>query len=155
MFDNSNPYTLRKEILAGFAHYYVSFEDSTGKRHEIEVKRIVYLEFMRFIKRERTLRRRDERHMEQSRLPPEVLCEQDARPEKSAEEAVFDNLRDETMRQILAELPKTQRRRLLLYHEYGLTYEQIAAIENCTFQAVAKSITAANTNIKKIFFEKG
>lgn len=148
MFDNTNPYTLHEEVVAGFTHYYVSFVGVTGDVQETEVSRIVYLEFLRFVRRERTLRRRDERHMEQSRLPPEILFEQTLKQPKSVEESVFDRLRDGEMREILATLSKVQRRRLLLYHEYGLTYEKVAEIEGCTKMAVKFSVDLAEQKIR-------
>ncbi len=150
MFDNTNNYTLRKEVIAGFTHYYVSFEDGTGKQQETEVPRTVYLEFLRFVKQERTLRRRDERYMEQSRLPPEVLHEQVMRQAKSAEDTVLDDLRAQELHKAIAELPRTQRRRLLLHCEYGLTYEQIAKNEGKHFTSVYESIECAKKKICEI-----
>ncbi len=155
MFDNTNYYTLSKEVIAGFTHYYVSFTDGESKPCETEVSRTVYSEFLRFIKRERNLRRRDERHMEHSCLPSEVLHEQVVRQAKSAEEVAFDSLCAEELQQAIAELTKTQQRRLLLYFYYGLTYENIAKIEDCTFQAVAKSIATAKDRIKNLLLCEG
>ena len=54
----------------------------------------------------------------------------------------------------ISELPEIQKRRLILYYFQGLTYEQIAGMEGCTFQAVAKSIATAEKRLKK-FFEIG
>ena len=67
MFDNSNPYTLRTEVSGGITRYYVSFTDGQAIHRETEVSRPVYLEFLRFVKIERSLRRWDERHIEQPR----------------------------------------------------------------------------------------
>ncbi|MGI6176338.1 MAG: hypothetical protein ACOYJC_09355 [Christensenellales bacterium] len=57
MFDNENPYTLRTEVVEGITHYYVSFQDGQAIMRETEVSRPVYLEFLRFVKHERNLRR--------------------------------------------------------------------------------------------------
>jgi len=73
MFDNTNPYILRTEIIEGITHFYVSFADGQAIPRETEVSRPVYLEFCRFVKRERNLRRSDERHIEQSELTDETL----------------------------------------------------------------------------------
>ena len=51
----------------------------------------------------------------------------------------------------ISELPEIQKRRLILYYFQGLTYEQIAGMEGCTFQAVAKSVAAAEKRLKKFF----
>jgi hypothetical protein len=58
MFDNTNQYTLRTEIHEGITRYYVSFADGQTVHRETEVSRPVYLEFLRFVKTERNLRRR-------------------------------------------------------------------------------------------------
>lgn len=150
MFYTTNPYTLRKVVIDGIMHYYISFTDGQAVPRESEVSRPVYLEFWRFVKQERNLRRSDERHIEQSDLTDETLYNRALRPPKSIEETTFDTLRDERLRQIIANLPEIQRRRFILHHEFGLTYEQIAGMEGCTFQAVAKAVTNAETTIKKI-----
>ena len=47
-------------------------------------------------------------------------------------------------------LPAIQKRRLVLYYFVGLTYEQIAEMESCSFQAIAKSVTTAEKKLKKL-----
>ena len=149
MFDNTNPYTLRTEIVEGITHYYVSFTDGEAIPRETEVSRPVYLEFCRFVKRERNLRRSDERHIEQSDLTDETLYNRALQQPKSVEESVFDGLRDERLRQAIAELPGIQRRRFVLHHEFGLTYEQIAEMEGCTKMPVKRSIDRATERIRE------
>jgi RNA polymerase sigma-70 factor (ECF subfamily) len=155
MFDNTNPYTLRIENIEGIPHYFVSFADGQAVPHETEVSLPVYLEFCRFVKQERNLRRSDERHLEQSDLTDETLYNRALRPPKGVEETVFDSERDERLRQAVAELPEIQRRRFVLYHKFGLTYEQIAEMEGCSFQAVAKSVKAAENTIKNLWTDQG
>jgi len=155
MFDNTNPYTLRTEIAEGITRYFVSFIDGVGVHRETEVSRPVYLEFLRFVKVERNLRRWDERHTEQSDLTDETLYCRAINPQKSVEDTAFDSLCNEQLRRAVQGLPDIQRRRFVLYHEFGLTYEQIAEIEGCTFQAVAKAVNAAAAVIRKIFETQG
>ena len=151
MFDNTNPYILRTEIVEGITRYYVSFIDGQTFYRETEVSHSVYLEFLRFIKVERNLRRWDERRTEQSELTDETLHRRAIFPQKSAEETTFDRLQSEQLQLTIQELPEMQRRRFILYHEFDLTYEQVAEIEGCSFQAVAKAIKAAESKIKKLF----
>ena len=91
MFDNSNPYALRTVIIGGISFYYISFMDGEGIHRETEVSRPVYLEFLRFIKIERNLRRWDERHIEQSELTDETLCSRAVNPQVCIEDTIFDN----------------------------------------------------------------
>lgn len=55
----------------------------------------------------------------------------------------------ETLHRAIARLPDKQRRRLTLYYFGAFTYEQIAEMEGCAFQVVARSIKAAEENLKK------
>ena len=147
MFNNENPYTLRTEIVEGITHYFVSFTDGQAIHRETEVSRPVYLEFLRFVKIERNLRRWDERYTEQSDLTDETLYERAFLPPKSIEETVFDSLRNERLRLAIQRLPELQRRRFVLYHEFGLTYEQIAEMEGCTKRAVKFSVDLAKKKV--------
>ena len=150
MFDNTNPYALRTEIAGGITHYYVSFKDGQSTPRETEVSRPVYLEFLRFVRIERNLRRWDERHVEQSDLTDETLFERSSQQPKGLEETVFDSLRNDYLRQAVQSLPEIQRRRFVLYHEFGLTFEQIAKMEGCTKMAVKFTVDKAKEAIMKI-----
>jgi len=157
MFDYANPYTLRKEEACGITHFYVAFTDGQGVFRETEVSRPVYLEFLRFVKVDRSMRHYDERHREFSELTDEALFRRAICTPKSLEETVFDRLRDDLIKTAVEALPEVQRRRFVLYHEFGLTYEQIAGLEGCTKRAVKFSVDLAKKKIcKKIenFLEK-
>ena len=149
MFDNKSPYTLRTENTEGITRYYVSFTDGQAIHRETEVSRSVYQEFQRFVKTERNLRRWDERHTEQSELSDETLHSRAVDKPQSAEDAAFDSLRNEYLWRAIQTLPEMQRRRFVLYYEFGLTYEQIAQIEGCTKMAVKYSIDNAVKAIKE------
>ena len=149
MFDNSNHYILRTEIVGDITHYYVSFKDGQAILRETEISRPIYLEFCRFVKQERNLRRWDERHIEQSELMDETLYSRALCPPKSIEETIFDSQRAERLHQAVAELPEIQRRRFILYHEFGLTYDQIAEMEGRNLSSIYESIRGAESKIKE------
>ena len=149
MFDNTNPYTLRTEIVEGITRYYVFFIDGQADHCESEISHSVYLEFQRFVKVERNLRRWDERHSEQSDLTDETLHKRAFYPQKSVEDTTLDGLRDEQLKLAIQSLPEIQRRRFILYHEFGLTYKQIAKMEGCTKRAVKFSVDIANDKVKE------
>jgi RNA polymerase sigma-70 factor (ECF subfamily) len=69
---------------------------------------------------------------------------------KSVEDAAFDSLRNEKLRQAIQELPEIQRRRFVLYHEFGLTYEQIAEMEGCSKVSVFRSVDRAEDKIREM-----
>ena len=149
MFDNKNPYTLRTEIVEGITYYYVSFMDEQGIYRETEISRPVYLEFLRFVKTERNLRRWDERHTEQSELNDETLYQRALHKPQSVEDTTFDTILNEQLRLAIQELPEIQRHRFILYYEFGLTYEQISEMEGCTKMAVKFSVDLAKEKVKE------
>ena len=148
VFDNTNPYTIRFEETDGKKHYFVAFTDGQGNFRETEVSEVVYKEFCNFIKRERNLRRSDERHLEQSELTEETLCRRAVHKPKPVDEAINDKLRTERLNQAIMELPEIQRRRFMLHFDLGLTYEQIGAIEGCTKMPIKRSIDRAIEKIR-------
>ena len=149
MFTNKNPYTLRTEVVEGIMHYFVSFKDGQAILRETEVSRPVYLEFERFKKQERNLRRSDERHLEQFELSDGAINSRELHTQKSVEEVFFDYQRDEWLRKAIAELPEIQRRRFVLYHEFGLTYKQIAEIDGCSTVSAFRSVSRAEEKIRE------
>ena len=143
LFDNTNPYTIRFEERDGSKRYFVAFTDGQGNFQETEVSKAVYTEFCHFIKRERNLRRSDERHLEQSELTEETLCRRAVHKPKPVDEAVSDTIRMERLNRAIMELPEIQRRRFMLHFDLGLTYEQIGAMEGCTKMPIKRSIDRA------------
>ncbi len=149
MFNNDIPYTLRTVIDRDVERYYVSFSDGQATPQETEVSRSVYLELQSLSRYERRLRRWDERYAERLYMSEETLFERALHPQEDIEEAAFASIEGERLRQAIRELPETQRRRFILYHEHGLTYEQIAEAEGCTKMPVKRSIDRAGEKIKK------
>ena len=95
-----------------------------------------------------------DRHYEQSEQTDQSLNRRTTQPQESVEETVFQRIEVDRLHQAIAQLPEKQRRRLVLYYFGEFTYEQIADMESCTFQAVAKSVAAAENSLKK-FLMKG
>lgn len=70
----------------------------------------------------------------------------------SVEETVYRAIQYEQLHRAIDQLPKTQRRRLILYYFYDFTYEKIAEIEGCSVHSVFVAIEWAKEKIK--FFLK-
>ena len=147
MFHDNDQYTLHKEIVGGFTHYYIGYTDEQGIFQESQVTRNVFAAYLRFGKNERNLRRWDERHKEKSDLIETTLHKRAFCLPQSMENQVIDAERNERLWQTIAELPEIQQRRFILYHKYGLTYEQIAEQEGCTKRAVKFSVDLAKEKI--------
>ena len=150
MFHDSDQYVLRKEVdRGGFTHYYISFTDAHGESHDTKVPRTVFAAYLRFEKDERNLRRWDERYREKSDLTEATLRRRALHLPRSVEDSVIAAEQDELLRQAIAELPEVQRRRLLLYHDEGLTFDEIALREGCKRQPVIRSVQRAEEKIRK------
>jgi len=121
-----------------------------GIRREIEVSRCFFKEFWRLKNIERKMTRWNERHIEKFEQTEETLREKMLKQPKSLEDEMFDSERDKQLRLAIQQLPEVQRRRFVLHHEFGLTYEQIGQVENRHLTSIRESVLAAEGKIKKI-----
>lgn len=144
--DKYNPYTLTEKE----DKHFLSFWDGQGVWQEFQITRELFEVMNRFELYDLSILNEWDRHYEHSELTEGSLYDRAAMLPESVEETVFRNLRYEALHKAMEQLPETQRRRLVLYYFKGLTYAQIADKEGCTFQAVGKSITAAEKRLKKI-----
>ena len=151
MFHDNNQYALRKEIVGGFTHYYITFTNAHGESHDTQVPRNVFATYLRFEKDERNLRRWDERHREQSDLTETTLHRRALHLPRNVEDMVVDAEHGELLRRAIAELPEVQKRRFLMYHDDGLTFEEIATLESCTKRAIKFSVDIAEEKVRKFF----
>ena len=148
--DKDNPYELFTTGLGtSQPRYYLAFVDSAGIGQCMEIDKALFDVFDRFELDDISFMNEVDRHYEQSEQTEQSLNRRIAQPQKSVEEAVFQRAEVETLRQAIAKLPEKQRSRLVLYYFGDFTYEQIAEMEGCAFQVVAKSIKAAEKNLKK------
>lgn len=144
--DKYNPYTLTEKE----DKHFLSFWDGQGVWQEFQITRELFEAMNSFELDDLSILNEWDRHYEHSELTEGSLYDRAAMLPESVEETVFRNLRYEALYKAMEQLPETQRRRLVLYYFKGLTYAQIADKEGCTFQAVGKSITAAEKRLKKI-----
>jgi len=145
-------YHLRTVSTGGEQKFFVSFTDGNGFTQEAEISREAYLALDKCRLAEKRQENEIERHRERFELSEAQLAVRTLRPPIPMEEAITQAV---DMQSALATLTDTQRRRFLLYHDYELSYEQIAAIEGCKLQVVARSIEAAKGKLKNFFDEGG
>ena len=148
MFENTNTYIIRiEEETDGKKHYIVSFQDGQNVWQEVEVSREIVDEFSLFVRKERNLRRWDERHCEQFSLSEETLCHRARFMDTKIEDVVLHKELMSYLWKTVAELPEIQRRRFLFYFVEEMTYEQIAELDGCTKQSVKASIDIARKKV--------
>ncbi len=149
--DKYNPYTLTIEQ----GRYYLSFKDGQGVHHKLEIDRTLYTLMDAFELTDLSYLNEWDRHIEQSELSDTTLEHRMAEMPDSVEDVVWRKIRNENLRRELDKLPSVQRRRVILYFFYNLTYEEIAKIEGCTVMPVKRSIDRALEKIKKNFQNRG
>lgn len=67
---------------------------------------------------------------------------------KNVDELIVEEEQTELLYKTINALPKIQKRRFLLYHEYDFSFYEIGKMEHCTAQAVRRSVIIAREKIK-------
>lgn len=143
--DKYNPYNICE--LEG--HYYISFKDGQGLRHEFEISESLYRAFDTFELEDLSYLNIWDRHLEQSEVWEPTLNRRAFHKPEEFEETILERLQMERLHKAIASLPEVQKRRLILYYFENLTYEQIAQKEGCTKMPVKRSIEAAIKKLKE------
>lgn len=146
--DKYNPYTIG---TTGDGRHWLTFSDGQRHRHHLEINAAVFALFDSFELDDLSYLNEVDRHYEQSELTEASLYDRAVHRPATVEESALQSMEYAQLHRAISELPEIQKRRLILYHFQGLTYEQIAGMEGCTFQAVAKSVAAAEKRLKKFF----
>jgi RNA polymerase sigma-70 factor (ECF subfamily) len=150
MFDNTYPYALRMEIREGAIHYLVSFADGQSVLRETEVSREVYLTLDECRRHEKRQKNFFDRHIEHSNLTDETLNCRALHAQETAAETVARKEEADALHAAIAGLPEVQRRRFILHHGIGLTYEQSAEVEGCSKGSVFRSVSRAEAKIREV-----
>ena len=132
-------------------HYYLSFTDSCGEKHRIEISKTLFDAFDSFELDDLSFLNEMDRHYEHSELSEASLHKRVSEQGESIEDTILRQLENETLCLAIDALPEIQRRRLTLYYFGELTYEQIAEMEGCTKRAVKFSVDIAIEKLKKFF----
>ncbi|MBU5426894.1 hypothetical protein KQI41_10775 [Tissierella pigra] len=144
-----NAYILEKTGGIDKEQYYVSFFDGNYVLHRIEINFDIYSALFELNKRDRNLTRSDERNLEHSELTDETLSRRIFEKSKGIEEIILEKEMKTEFWKAIGELPDVQRKRLLLYYDYGFSLKEIAKMENCSIRAVKYSIDIAKKKLKE------
>jgi DNA-directed RNA polymerase specialized sigma subunit, sigma24 homolog len=147
--DKYNPYN----ICQIDGKCYLSFQDGQGALQELEISRELYNAFNDFELADLSHLNIVDRHLEQSEVWENTLNARAFHQPKTVEETVFNNIQIQYLHKAIRNLPKKQKRRLILHYFYQLTYVEIAKREKCSVRAVEYSVHGAIINLRK-FFEK-
>ena len=147
---DDNPYTIfTKGAGTDDPRYYVSFKDIHGVNICMEIQKSLYELLNGFELEDLSHLNRVDRHYEYKELSEEELYERAFESSEDIFDAVCKKIISEMLYRAIDELPEKQRRRIIMYYFYCLTYEQIAEIEGCSKIAVKYSIGIALRKIKE------
>lgn len=146
--EKANPYTLYKDKDN---RKFLSFKDGQGQLNHIEITQELFAAFDEFELEDLSHLNVVDRHIERSELTDASINERAVQHIETVEETVIRNLSNEKLHKVITLLPETQRRRLVLYYFFDLTYEQIAEMEGCTKRAVKFSVDIAISKLRENF----
>ena len=146
--DKYNPYTIG---TTGDGRHWLTFSDGQGNRHHFEISAAVFALFDSFELDDLSYLNEVDRHYEQSELTEASLYDRAVYRPATVEESALQSMEYAQLHRAISGLPEIQKRRLILYYFQGLTYEQIAEMEDCTKRAVKFSVDIAVEKLKKFF----
>lgn len=144
-----NGYSL--EVIKGKnkEKYFVSFTDGGGEFHRAEINLDIYSALYELNKTDRNLTRSDERNLEHSEITEESLNKRSFEKTKGIEEIILEKEKKTLFWEAIGELPDVQRKRLLLYYDYGFSLKEIAIMENCSIRAIQYSVEIAKKKLEE------
>lgn len=140
-----NPYT----IIILDDRYYLTFKDSNNTLQTVELSMEIYDIFNKFELEDISQMHKVDKHIEHSEVYEENLYKRAVNKPMSVEEQIEYNDDILNLKIAIDKLPETQKRRIKMYYFDNLSLEQIAQIEECSFQAISKSILIGVTKLKK------
>ena len=144
--DKYNPYTIFK---TDEGNYGLAFRDGQNELCFADISEEIYELFDTFEREDLSYLNEVQRHYEFSDIWDENLPKRAIKKQESLEETVFKDITAEELHRAIQKLPELQKRRVVMYYFGDMTYEEIARMENCTQQAVTKSVHAAIKKLKK------
>ena len=144
-----NPYTIAVENnCEDKEHYFVSFLDNQNHFHKEEISREVFQLFDQFELEDLSTLNETDRHRAKQSVSEAAPSVRSLDTFRFIEESAIRNIERQKLHSIIKKLPSKQRKRVIKYYYHGLTYEEIARIDSCSYQAVQKSIKNALEKIK-------
>ena len=126
--DKDNPYTM----IVKDGKFFVMFRNIDNESVTVEVGEDVYALFNTFELEDLALMNEFDRHSEHSELGEQELVRRAEIVHITMDDIVAAKMENESLMAAVDKLPTKQRRRVILYFFHGLTYGEIARIENCT-----------------------
>ena len=128
------------KVKMGTERYYVSFVNTNKELTETEVPQDTFLALQEFNRKRESISRSDRRHIERSEQTEISLNVKSIAKQLSIDETTIRNIRNSDLHQAISKLTLIQQRRVRMYFFEGQKLREISVYENCSPQAVHKSI---------------
>ncbi len=136
------------ELIIEENNYKVKFIDSHMQLQIITIGKLCYDLLNQFELNDLKWLNEYDRHIEHCTLYESTLYAKSMQKSMSVESIVEQHILNESLYIALNKLPYTQRKRIVMYYFYGYSLKEISIIENCTIQAIDKSIQRGKIKLK-------
>lgn len=141
------------EHIAETNKYYIYFKDSVNNECKIEIDKQIYEAYIESKRAYKKIKNQKTRHEENSEQTEISLYSKALIKQKSVEDEVQEKIEREKIKRAKSILTKTQKRRMELYIEEGMSLGKIAQIEGVGKSKIDKSIAQGIKKIKKFLNE--
>ena len=149
--DKDNPYELYT-IGRDTEHprYFVEFADGQNRKHCDEISKELYELLDSFELEDLSYMNECDRHRIKVSLSDVLIHQCAAEPVEPLQELIEMADDKERLHKAISMLSSVQQRRIQMYYFADMTYEEIAEAEQCSFQAVEKTLRKARKTIMNI-----
>ena len=149
--DKDNPYELYT-IGRDTEHprYFVEFADGQNRKHCEEISKELYELLDSFELEDLSYMNECDRHRIKVSLSDVLIHQCAAEPVEPLQELIEMADDKERLHKAISMLSSVQQRRIQMYYFADMTYEEIAEAEQCSFQAVEKTLRKARKTILNI-----
>lgn len=147
--DISDNYECRIEEKNGIIHYFAKMINEYDDDIEVEVSEEVYNELTQNHREDSAQGRQARRHLERTEMTEKKIHEKRLFKAMNVDELIVKKIDDVELHKAIDRLVESQRKRVYLYFFEGLKLREIAEIQNCTPQAIYKSLKKAKNHLRK------
>ena len=138
------------ELFYNEKGYYISFKDGANILQHLEISKDIYDLFNAFELEDISYLNEVSRHYDPLDINLRTLHERTLCQESSIEDDAMKNIQFISLHNAISKLPSVQKRRLLFYYFYELTFKEIAVLEDCSQPAIKYSVDAAINKLRSI-----
>lgn len=143
--------TYKLEYIEETGQYYICFKDSVENDCRIEISKDIFDAYITSKKSYIKVKNQKDRHEESGNLTEEDIYMRSIDKEKGTEDEAIANIYKERLKNAKKALTESQKRRIELNIETGISIRELAKRENVRKNQIEKSITLGLKKLKNFF----